>query len=155
LGPYRSVVIKQPAAVIERRFVIVEPRKYEAEECELLKRIRKKKSEWFKKIKDGNKEQRRQAIENLAGFSFDPPVRAVLKKVLLSDPEPEVRRQAAKALGRVNNWKALPALKKAQAEDSNEEVRKEAGKAVKKVKEKFLKKLKEAEKLFDELKNKK
>ncbi len=151
-GPYPRVVIKQRPVVIKRRVVIVEPRKYDGEKCELLKRIRGKKNEWFKEIKEGNKEERREAIENLAGFSSDALVRAVLEKVLFSEPEPEVRKEAAKSLGKVNNWKALPALKRAKAEDSDEEVRKEAEKAIKKVKERFLKKLKETERLFGKAK---
>ena len=147
-GPYHRVVIRQQPVIIEESVLIREPRKYNVQESELLKRIRQKKHEWFKKIKEGNKEQRKEAVENLAGFCFDAPVRAVLEKVLLSDAEPEVRKAAAKSLGRVNNWKALAALKKAKAEDPDEAVRKEADQAIKKVKEKFLKKLKAAEELF-------
>lgn len=115
LEPYYPVVIEQPPVVIERRIVIRKPRKCDGEECELLKRIREKKSEWFKKIKEENKEERREAVENLSGFSFDPLVRAVLEKVLLSDPEPGVRKAAAKSLGKVNNWKVLSCLEEGKS----------------------------------------
>lgn len=146
LEPYRRVVISRQPVVIER-VVVLKPRKYNQEESELLRRIKDKKSEFLKKLKDADKEQRKQAIQNLSGFCLDPLVRAILAKVLLSDADPELRAEAAKSLGRVNNWKAIPALKKAK-QDSDEQVRKEAEKAIKKVKQRYLKKLRQAEELF-------
>jgi hypothetical protein len=145
----RIVAVERPL-LIEERPVIVEQREYCEKECKLLELIREKKNEWFRKIEDGNKEDRTEAVKNLSGFVFDPPVRTVLEKVLLSDPESDVRKEAAKALGKVNNTRALAALRKARATDSDEQVRQEANKAIMKIQEEYLEKLREAERLFSE-----
>jgi len=80
-----------------------------------------------------NKELRKEAIKELAGFSFDDNVRAALENVLLSDPDPELRKEAAQTFGKVKNTKALAVLEKARVEDSSEDVRKEANQSIKKI----------------------
>lgn len=117
--------------MITKRQVAVKTREYDEETAELFEQLRRKKSELLKKLKEGNKEQRKEAIDKLAGFSFDDKVREALEDILLSDSDPELRKEVAKSLGKVKNKKVLSALEKAKAEDSNEEVRQEANKAVK------------------------
>ena len=130
------IVVDRPIAVevpkvITKRQVAVKTREYDEETAELFEQLRRKKSELLKKLKEGNKEHRKEAIDKLAGFSFDDKVREALEDILLSDSDPELRKEVAKSLGKVKNKKVLSALEKAKAEDSNEEVRQEANKAVK------------------------
>jgi HEAT repeat protein len=80
-----------------------------------------------------DKEQRKQAIDELAGFSFDDNVRHALENVLLSDPDAQLRKEAAQSFGKVKNTKALAALEKARVEDPNEDVRKAADQTIKKL----------------------
>ena len=82
-----------------------------------------------------NKELRKETIKELAGFSFDDNVRAALENVLLSDPDPELRKEAARAFGVVKNANARAALEKARVEDSSEDVRKEADQTIRKIEE--------------------
>jgi HEAT repeat protein len=88
--------------------------------------LRYKKTELLTMLDTGDKVQRNKAIKELAGFSFDDKVRQAIEKVLLSDPDPELRQSAAQALGEVKNIKAKPALEKARVEDSAADVRKAA-----------------------------
>jgi HEAT repeat protein len=74
-----------------------------------------------------------EAIRELAGFSFDDKVRYALENVLLSDPDAQLREEAARSFGKVNNTKALAALEKARVEDPSEDVRKEADESIKKL----------------------
>jgi len=87
----------------------------------------------IKILKIGDKENRKEAIHDLAGFSFDDKVRESLEDVLLSDPDPRLRRQVAESLGKTTNKNVLPALEKAKADDPNREVRQEAYKAIIKI----------------------
>jgi HEAT repeat protein len=52
---------------------------------------------------------------------------------LLSDPDPELRKEAAQTFGKVKNTKALAALEKARVEDPSEDVRKEADQTIRKL----------------------
>lgn len=130
--PDYYVVTSQPQ-VIERQVVVVQPSEEDEDTQALYEALRYRKSELLKELRLGNKEQRIEAIDELAGFSFDDQVRQALESVLLSDPDPELRKEAAKAFGNVKNTKALPALEKARVEDSNEDVRKEADNAIRKI----------------------
>ena len=80
-----------------------------------------------------DKELRRGAIGELAGFSFDDNVRATLENILLSDPDPELRAEAANAFGEVKNTGALEALEKARVEDPSADVRRAADDAIKSI----------------------
>jgi hypothetical protein len=53
--------------------------------------------------RDGDGRTRREAVETLAVFYDDPQVRGLVERLRDSDPEPEVRAQAIKQLGR---WQA-------------------------------------------------
>jgi len=107
---------------------------YDENRAELFEKLRRKKSELLKTLKIGNKEKRIGAIRDLAGFSFDGNVRKALEDVLLSDPDPELRRQVAESLGKTANKNVVAALQKAKVEDSNRDVRQEAYKALIKIK---------------------
>lgn len=53
--------------------------------------------------RDGDGRTRREAVETLAVFYDDPQVRGLVERLKEADPEPEVRAQAIKQLGR---WQA-------------------------------------------------
>jgi hypothetical protein len=110
---------------------VVQPRQIDKETQALLKTLRYKRGVLLKQLKTGDKEQRMQAIKELAAFSFDDNVRQSLEKVLLSDPDPELRTEVANGFGEVKNVKALAALEKARVEDADENVRKAADQAIK------------------------
>ncbi len=128
------LVIERPPKIIEKEVVIVRPEKHDKEREKLFRCLREKKNELLKKLKIGSKEERKKAIDELAGFSFNNKVRKALEDILLSDPDPELRKQVARSFGDVKNKEAVPVLEKARVEDSDEEVRKEADKAIKKIK---------------------
>lgn len=102
----------------------------DADTAEELERLRRKKSELLKVLKIGDKERRVQAIRDLAGFSSDDGVRKALESVLLSDPDPELRRQVATSFGRTENRKVVAALEEAKSTDSDKEVRQAAYRAI-------------------------
>ena len=101
--------------------------KYEAK---LSERIRRQRSELLKVLKIGDKENRIEAICDLADFSFDDKVRTALEDVLLSDPDPELRKQVARLFGKTTNRNAVPALEIAKAQDSSRDVRQAAYRAI-------------------------
>jgi hypothetical protein len=127
------VVVERPPVIVERQTVIVQPQQFDESTLQLNINLQYKKSELLKQLQMPNKELRKEAIKELAGFSFDDNVRAALENVLLSDPDPELRKEAAQTFGKVKNTKALPALEKARVEDSSEDVRKEADQSIKKI----------------------
>jgi HEAT repeat protein len=92
-----------------------------------------KKSELLKQLQSPNKEQRRGAIRELAGFSFDDNVRYALEKILLSDPDLELRAEAARAFGAIKNANARAALEKARVEDPSADVRRAADEAIRSI----------------------
>ena len=134
-------VVTPPPRVIEKQVVvdstsspqIVQPQGYDENTQQLFKELRYRKSKLLEKLQTPDKRQRMEAIDELAGFSFDDKVRYALENVLLSDPDAELRKEVAQAFGKVNNTKALAALEKARVEDSNEDVRKEADNAIRKI----------------------
>jgi hypothetical protein len=126
-------VVTPPPQVIEKQVVLVQPKDEDKDTQALFEALRYRKSELLKKLQTPDKEQRKEAISELAGFSFDDQVRQALENILLSDPDPELRIQVARVFGEVNNTKALPALEKARVEDPDEDVRKEADNAIKKI----------------------
>jgi len=120
-------VIERPPVVVEKQVVVVQqPQVPDKDTQALFETMRYKKGELLKQLEMGDKEQRKQAINELAGFSFDDKVRESLENVLLSDPDQELRKEAAQAFGKVKNTKAMAALEKARVEDSSQDVRKEA-----------------------------
>lgn len=132
------VVVKAPKVITESHVVIEEPEcqsKLEDDKntAELFEKLRLRKSELLKKLRIGDKDKRKETIRELAGFSFDKKVREALEEVLLSDPDPELRKQAAESFGKTSNKKVIPALEQAEADDPNTEVRQEAYKAIIKI----------------------
>jgi HEAT repeat protein len=92
--------------------------------------MRQRKSELLKVLKIGAKQDRTAAIRDLAPFSFDDKVRAALEDILLSDPEPELRKQVAILFSKTTNKDAVPALEIAKAKDSDRDVRQAAYRAI-------------------------
>jgi hypothetical protein len=127
------VVVERPPVVIERQTVIVQPQQFDESTLQLNMDLQYKKSELLKQLQTGDKELRRQAIRELAGFSFDDNVRAALENILLSDSDPELRVEAANAFGAVKNANAQPALEKARVEDPSVDVRKAADEAIRNI----------------------
>ncbi len=68
-----------------------------------------------------------------------PPRRAqsvaALIDALINDPQPDVREQAAKSLGKIGDRMALPFLQAAQNGDNVDSVREMAEKALNKIQE--------------------
>lgn len=126
-------VVTPSPRVIEKQVVVVQPKGYDENTQQLFKELRYRKSKLLEKLQTPDKRQRMEAIDELAGFSFDDKVRYALENVLLSDPDAELRKEVAQTFGKVNNTKALAALEKARVEDSNEDVRKEADEAIRKI----------------------
>ena len=112
---------------------VVQPQQFDENTLQLNIQLQKRKIELLEQIQMSDKNQRIEAIRELAGFSFDDKIRNVLESILLTDQDAELRIEAAKALGNTNNVKTLAALEKARIEDSNEEIRKAADEAIKKL----------------------
>jgi hypothetical protein len=127
------IVVERPPVVIERQTVIVQPQQFDESTLQLNMDLQYKKSELLKQLQTDDKELRRQAIRELAGFSFDDNVRAALENILLSDTDPELRVEAANAFGAVKNANAQPALEKARVEDPSADVRRAADEAIRNI----------------------
>ena len=119
----RDVVVKKPV----REYTT----KFDEKTLQLNKQLQNKKSELMERLKLADKEGRKKAIAELAGFSFDKKVKKALGDILLSDPDPELRKEAAKSFAKVRNRDAIAVLEKMRVEDSDEGVRQEADKAIK------------------------
>jgi hypothetical protein len=123
------IVVQRPV-VVEKQTVIVQPQQFDQSTLQLNMNLQYKKSELLKQLQSPNKEQRKEAINELAGFSFDDNVRCALQNVLLSDPDLELRAEAAHSFGEVKNDGARAALEKARVEDPSVDVRKAADEAI-------------------------
>jgi HEAT repeat protein len=73
---------------------------------------------------NSNKDVRKEAVSKVAELSNDPV--GVLAKMLRSDLDPEVRKEAARVLGHVGSVRASSALSTALKQDPNAGVRQEA-----------------------------
>jgi HEAT repeat protein len=120
--------------VVEKQAVIVQPQQFDQSTLQLNMNLQYKKSELLKQLQSPNKEQRKEAINELAGFSFDDNVRNALQNILLSDPDPELRAEAARSFGEAKNDGARAALEKARVEDPNVDVRQAADRAINEIK---------------------
>jgi HEAT repeat protein len=120
------VVVKRPAKDYGPQ--------YDAKTLKLFKDLRGQKSELLKKLQIGDKRQRKQAISDLAGFSFDGKVKEALEGILLSDPDAELRIEAAEAFAKVKNKDALAVLEKVRVDDLEQQVREAADRAIKEIK---------------------
>jgi hypothetical protein len=108
-------------------------RKFDKKNLRLFRRLREKKSELLRKLRLGDKDERKEAIGGLAGFSFDDKVRKTLEAILLSEPEAELRKEVARAFAKVENKRAVAVLEKVKVEDPVEGVREEAERAIKEI----------------------
>jgi HEAT repeat protein len=130
------VVVGRPKVVVREKVVVSKEKNDCSTKCDpdtsrLFKRLRSEKKQLLRRLRIGDKDERRKAISELAGFSFDERVREALEKVVLGDPDPELRMEAIKSFAKVKNKGALPVLEKVRVEDSDKEVRQEADKAIK------------------------
>lgn len=98
-----------------------------------VEKIRLRKSQLLSQLKEGTKEQKLYAVGELGGYSWDDEVKAALENVLLSDPDPQMRSQAADSFGKVKNPNALSVLEKVRVEDSDIGVRQAADSAIKQI----------------------
>jgi hypothetical protein len=128
-----TVIEKRVPVVIERPVIVVKSQEFNENTIQLNLDLQYKKIELLKQLQMPDKELRRQAIRELAGFSFDDNVRTALESVLLTNPDPDLRAEAADAFGQVKNANAKPALEKARVEDSSEDVRRAADEAIKSI----------------------
>jgi len=135
---YAGPRIIQRTPVIVERTVVVHPVGYDEDTDEdtraLYETLRQRKVILLTQLQTSNKEQRKDVIRELAGYSFDDTVRQALEEIMLSDPDEELRKEAIRAFAEVKNTQALDALEKVRVEDSSWSVRKEADEAIKKIK---------------------
>jgi hypothetical protein len=129
----QPTIIEQVPVVVEKQTVIVQPQQFDQSTLQMNMDLQYKKSELLKQLQAPNKELRRQAIRELAGFSFDDNVRAALENILLSDPDPELRAEAAHSFGAAKNANARSALEKARVEDPSADVRRAADEAIRSI----------------------
>jgi chaperonin cofactor prefoldin len=134
-----SVVVERPTVIVKERVVVKRPEEvygpqYDDKTLKLFKDLRGQKSELLKRLQIGDKQQRKQAISDLAGFSFDEKVKKALEEVLLSDPDAELRIEAAEAFAKVKNKDALAVLEKVRVDDLEQQVREVADRAIKEIK---------------------
>lgn len=134
IGGYHPIVVDPPVIVHREVVTKAEVRDCQslpdAQTAEQLERLRQKKSELLKVLRIGDKERRIQAIGDLAGYSSDDGVRKALENVLLTDPDPQLRRQVATSFGKTENRKVVAALEEAKATDSSKEVRQAAYRSI-------------------------
>ena len=97
-------------------------------------KVRLHKQQLMDQLKRIDKTEKLQAIDQLAGFSFDDQVRAALENILLSDPDAALRKAVAVSFGKVKNQKTLPVLEKVRLADSDKEVREAADSAISRIK---------------------
>ena len=101
-----------------------------AARVQLTEAMRKKTNEQLKILETGDKEKRLRAIRELAAFSYDLKVRRALESILLSDPDPECRKEVAISFGRAENRLAVAALTEAKDEDPERDVRQAAYRSI-------------------------
>ncbi len=130
IGGYYPVVVAPPVVVHREIVTKASQTPPDSLTAEQIERLRLKKSELLKVLRIGDKERRMQAISELAGYSYDDAVRKALEKVLLSDPDPELRRHVATSFGKTENRNVVPALEEAKATDSDKGVRQAAYRSI-------------------------
>jgi hypothetical protein len=120
--------------IVVERTVVVHPAGYDEDTQVLYETLRQRKEILLTQLQTSDKEQRKDAIKELAGYSFDDTVRQALEEIMLSDPDEELRKEAIRAFAEVKNTQALDALEKVRVEDSKWSVRREADEAIKEIK---------------------
>jgi len=122
-------VIERPTVIVKEPTVVNVTTNAKIND-ETFADVRNKKSELLKKVMIGDKASRMSAIAELGGFTFDDTVREKLSEILVSDPDAEVRKEVAKAFGKLKNEKVLPVLEKVRVSDTDVEVRQEADRSI-------------------------
>jgi len=125
--PNCPVIVERPTVIIKEK-TIIKPNAGVNDET--FADTRNKKRQLVEKLSIGDKAARMKAIAELAGFTFDDAVRDKLSVIILSDPDPELRKEVAKSFGKVKNEKVLPVLEKVMASDSDAGVRQEAERSI-------------------------
>ena len=134
IGDCYPVVIDPP--VIVHREVVTKTQVHDhqtppdPQTAEQIERLRLKKSELLDALRIGDKERRIQAIRDLTEFTCDDAVRVAMEKILLSDPDPDLRKEVAKSFGRTENSKLVSSLQEAKNADSDKEVRQAAYRSI-------------------------
>ncbi len=122
-----------------RTAVIEERRQTTPVERDRYPQQRSKLVELLDKLKNPNKNECEEAVRELGDHKWCESqrrqARKGLEKVLLSDPNLEIRREAARSLGRLKSKDSLPALRRAGGEDPNEDVRGEIDTAIEAIEE--------------------
>jgi HEAT repeat protein len=135
MGSYHPMVVGAPV-VIDRSSVgsarskAIDPARNPAADARLSEAMRKRKCEQLEILKIGDKEKRIQAIRDLAPFSFDNEIRRALEKILLSDPDPQLRQEVAVSFGKTENQLVLAALAEAKEKDPVRDVRQAAYRSI-------------------------
>ncbi len=131
------VVIERPPVIVEKQTVVystvVQPQQFDQSTIQMNMDLQYKKSALLNQLQSPNKELRQQAIRELSGFSFDDNVRTAIENILLSDPDPQLRAEAAYSFGAVKNTNARSALEKARVEDPSADVRRAADEAIRSI----------------------
>ena len=96
--------------------------------------VRIRKVQLLEQLKAGAQAERLQAINELAGFSFDEQVRGILENILLSDPDSAIREEVAVSFGKVKNHAAIGVLEKVRVNDTDRNVREAADTAINQIK---------------------
>lgn len=133
VDPFPDVIVERPV-VVKEPIVVVPQQSYPEPVYDGLDKIRLKKTSLLSQLEVGGKTERLYAISELAGFSFDEQVKAELEKILLSDPDAAMRKEAALSFGKIKNQGALGVLEKVRVADSDKEVREAADWAIKQIK---------------------
>jgi hypothetical protein len=127
-------VVVDPPVVVYDPPASTHPAKNPAPDPQVSEAVRKQKSELLKVLKIGDKEKRLQAIDELTAFSYDNKVKTALVEVLLSDPDPDLRKEVAVSFGKTANPLVVPALTQAKDNDPVRDVRQAAYRSLIKIK---------------------
>ena len=130
MGDCYPVIVDLPVVVYRDAATKTSRATPDAQTAEQIERLRLKKSELLKVLRIGDKERRMQAIRDLTEFTCDDAVRGALEKVLLSDPDPELRKEVAASFGGTENGRLVPALQEAKNTDSDQTVRQAAYRSI-------------------------
>jgi hypothetical protein len=133
IGGYHPVVIGAPVGSrpdVKDPGEAADRAKQAAIQAQIRKALERRKGELVKTLKTGDKEKRIQAIHELAAFSSDNGIRQALEEVLLSDPDPELRKEVAVSFGKTENLLVLAALTQAKENDPVRDVRQAAYRSI-------------------------
>jgi len=131
---YTEVIVERPVVMVERPVVQMRTAEVSGNTSNLFASIRAKKAELLRQLQIGDEASRKNAIGELAGLSYDDTVRGAMEEILLKDPNADLRKEVAKAFGKVRNEKTIPALEAVRVGDSEIGVRQEADAAIREIK---------------------